>query len=238
MSTKPAGQGGHDSPWPPMVVGDPAPVDLQVPVSWPEADKELAWQWIAVQRDTRTCLATRGYDYGIYPAWGEYGDDGALLGEPDPPADWASLFRKPFGEMKSAEVCFNRALQKIGRQPEGSTEFPPPLPRFEADDFDDPVTLDIPPEWSESDRDYARRGWEAELLTRECMAAAGYPQYSTAPYWKATRDSASRDAWPHSLPLDQQQAAAQALWGDQQNLDGDWTTAGCFGSGAHALGLQ
>jgi hypothetical protein len=225
----------RDAPWPPVPAGDPNPVDVTIPVNWSEYDKEQAREWKAVQDATRTCMRERGLDYTYLPVWPEYDDDGVLLTDPPPPAQWSEHFERPFmSYLDSARVCFSRGLVSIGRQPVGPTQFAARPPRFEESDFADPATLDIPPDWSNDEKLQARRSWQAELITRECMAEAGFPDYGMPPSWLVDDAFISADPWENSLPLDRQEAARTALNGTDSLDDGyDWDQAGCWGRGVH-----
>ncbi len=225
-----------DASWPPAPVADPEPISIVIPVDWPEADKENAREWVTVQQSTRQCQLRRGIDsYRYLPVWEEtYDDSGALASSGPPPSDWDAHFQRPFQFFRtSAVVCFNQALEQIGRQPNGPLEFPARLPRFEESDFSDASTLDIPSEWSDADRTSARQGWEVELQVRACMAAAGYPSYGEPPYWLMTDSYRAQDPWMSTFPLAKQPDVRLALSGDYENTPYDWQKGGCVGAARH-----
>jgi len=222
-----------DAAWPPIPAADPDPIEIDVPVSWSEADREQAREWKTVQQDTRSCLRERGIEYRYVAPWQEYDDEGALLDVPVPPADWTAEFAKPsMSYLDSSKVCWSRALVLSGRAPAGSLDFPTRLPRFEPADFTDPETLDMPEEWTADEREQGAREWRAELITRQCMADAGFPSYGMPPTWLDRGRTMREDPWTTTLSAADQERAERALNGESTDPY-DWEQAGCWGRGVH-----
>ncbi|WP_440709102.1 hypothetical protein [Herbiconiux sp. YIM B11900] len=224
-----------DASWPPVVV-DPDPIEITIPTSWSEADKEQAREWVTVQQNTRACVLDRGEVYIYHSIWNEFDETGAPV-DAVPPSNWASHFEHPFMSfMNSVVVCFDRALTAIGRPTSGPLEFAPRAPRFEPADFADPATLDIPAEWSADEQASARTSWEVELVVRQCMSDAGYPSYGQPPYWKMTDAIRGQDRWTATIPAADRAAAEIALDGYADNIPYDPDRAGCWGQANAQVG--
>ncbi|WP_382308345.1 hypothetical protein [Herbiconiux sp. UC225_62] len=240
-SSAASGQTGSpaDAAWPPAPTADPDPITITIPASWPEADKVIAREWVAVEQSTRACSLSRGVDYRFSPVWDERIDEsGTTVGDPAPPADWESHFQRPFMYfLDTPVVCFNRALQAVGRPAQGALDFAPRSPRFEETDFVDPTTLDVPADWTDEQRAEARLSWSAELITRQCMSDAGFSEYGQTPYWLMTDALRAQDPWESVYPVEKREAARRALNGDDDNIPYDWERAGCWGRGQHEVAL-
>lgn len=227
-----------DAAWPPVPAADPDPIQITVPVVWSEADREQAHEWKAVQQDTRSCLRERGIEYRYVVPWQEYDDEGTMLDVPVPPSDWTAEFAKPsMSYLDSSKVCWSRALVLSGRAPIGPLDFPARLPRFEPADFTDAGTLDMPEEWTADDREQGAREWRAELITRQCMADAGFPSYGMPPVWLDQGRTMREDPWLTTLPVADRERAGTALNGEQTDPY-DWQKAGCWGRGVHDSDAQ
>lgn len=238
------GHGPRDAAWPPVHsyprADDPNDDRLEIPASWSAEDQRHAQEWLTAQRFTNGCLASRGGRYFYRPFWifpgpssadevfdenGQYRLNEA--GDHVPPPEWDSHMRQPFAlRSQTSLVCWNQALVAVGRPPVGPTEFQPLASRFEATDFSDPATLDMPADWDAERQQQARDEWTVELGVRECMAAAGHGEYGNAPSWLVPEGIAPRSAdWLMSFPLEEQ-PGVNAL------------RDGCFGSVATPLGID
>ncbi|AXH35015.1 hypothetical protein DVJ78_05940 [Humibacter sp. BT305] len=246
--------GPRDAAWPPVHTypraDDPSDDSIVIPASWSAEDQLHAQEWLAAQRFTNDCLASRGGTYFYRAFWlfpgpssqGEVFDENGEqrlneAGDPVPPPDWATHMTQPSAlRSQTSLVCWNQALVSVGRPPLGPTEFQPVAPRFEATDFSDPATLDIPADWDADRQQRARDEWAVELGVRDCMAAAGYPTYGDSPRWLVPEDRAPRVTdWLMSFPVAEQASIRTLLNG---GLDHDAWYDSCAGQVSTALGID
>ncbi len=246
--------GSRDAAWPPLHsyprADDPSDDSIVIPASWTAEDQRHAQEWLTAQRFTNDCLVAHGGSYFYRAFWlfpgpssrqEVFDDDGQPrlneAGDPVPPPDWSTHMTQPFAlRSQTSLACWNQALVVVGQAPVGSTEVPPPAPRFEASDFADPATLDMPADWDAERQQSARDEWTVELGVRDCMAAAGYPTYGDDPRWLVPEDRASRVTdWLMSFPPAEQPAIRTLLNGD---LDHAAWYDSCMGQVSTALGID
>lgn len=101
-----------------------------------------------------------------------------------------------------------------------------------------PTEADIPADWSAEERANAVLWLESQRITDECMAGAGFDEYTYRGYWdNDARPFALQAVFPWAETEEERVAAATALYGDTAAAaDYHWEDAGCAGLAAHQTG--
>ena len=108
-----------------------------------------------------------------------------------------------------------------------------PMPDVESapEDTQSPPDVEISPEQIEAERLHAIEWLEWQRLIDDCMAAAGFEEYSYS-------DDMTSTPFSPDYTAEQRAAAALALGGNTgAAADYHWEDAGCAGAATHQLGI-
>lgn len=120
----------------------------------------------------------------------------------------------------------------------------PTTPATQATALPLPTEADIPADWPADERANALSWIAMQGFVDDCMADAGFAEYSYHAYWQVHPDGTMHGTeaaypWMDAYPEEKKLAATLALWGDTAGgADYRWEEAGCAGYGTHMIGAD
>ncbi len=103
-----------------------------------------------------------------------------------------------------------------------------------------PTEADIPADF-DADRRAAALEWlQYSAIVDQCMADAGYEEWTYSIYWQPGYDPHTNPAdWINAFEPSRQAGAQATLWGSTgAGADYHWDDAGCAGYATHVMGLD
>ncbi len=120
----------------------------------------------------------------------------------------------------------------------------PTTPATQATALPLPTEAEIPADWPADERANALSWIAMQGFVDDCMADAGFAEYSYHAHWQVDPDGAPHGAeaaypWMDAYPEEKKLAATLALWGDTAGgADYRWEQAGCAGYSTHMIGAD